>query len=93
MVPGAATRGAGSPKLRARATVEPAVHGPLDSSSAGGSMNKLLLLTGLVAPVVIAILNARSRSAPRALRRVLIQYCLVNLVYVATLVVLFRYAP
>jgi hypothetical protein len=54
-------------------------------------MIKVLLLSGLLGPVVIALLNSRSRRAPRALRRVIIQYSVFNLTYAALLIVLSRW--
>jgi hypothetical protein len=53
-------------------------------------MDKLYLLSGLVAPLMIALLTARLRRPRRALRRTVILFCLYNVAYVAALVFLFQ---
>jgi len=52
-------------------------------------MNKILLLSGLVAPIVISLLSVRTRHARRALRRAVVLSCLFSLAYVTALIALF----
>ncbi len=56
-------------------------------------MNTVMLLSGLAAPVVVALVGSRSRRGRRALRRVVMWYCLLNLAYLGALMTLFRGLP